>query len=90
MKTEALNQVFGGALTIPFWLFFVTGGLLLPLVLEIRELIGRRSPMLLAPMLVLVGGFILRQVILDAGQTSGWGYVEIPYNVELLKRLSPD
>ncbi len=90
VKTEALNQVLGGALTIPFWLFFVTGGLLLPLVLEIRELIGRPSPMLLAPMLVLVGGFVLRQLTLDVGQTSGWGYVETPYNVELLERLSPD
>ncbi len=87
-KTGAIDQIFGGEFTLPFWLLFVTGGLLLPLALEFLELGGRVKTLLLAPILVLIGGFLLRQITLDLGQTSAWSTSEPPYKVELLERLS--
>jgi formate-dependent nitrite reductase membrane component NrfD len=85
---EALESVMGGSYTIPFWVLFVGIGLLIPLLLEILEISGvNRSLAMLAPVLVLVGGYALRQVVLDAGQESTWTNYDTQYSSELLQRL---
>jgi len=85
---EALESVMGGSYTIPFWVLFVGIGLLIPLLLETLELSGiNKSLAMLAPVLVLVGGFALRQVVLDAGQESTWTNYDTQYSSELLQRL---
>ena len=91
MQLQALAAVWGGPYSLAFWLWFVTLGLLIPLVLEARELRkGAVSRALSAPVLVLVGGFILRQVILDVGQEVRWTRVDAPFDAALLQRLTPD
>jgi formate-dependent nitrite reductase membrane component NrfD len=85
---EALQSVMGGAYTLSFWVLFVGIGLLIPLLLEILELSGvNKSLAMLAPVLVLIGGYALRQVVMDAGQESTWTDYSTQYNAELLQRL---
>ena len=85
---EAAQLILGGEFTVLFWGWFFTLGLLIPLVLEFVELSGRRMAILaLGPVLVLVGGFLLRQVMLDVGQVSTWTHYSSPYNMQLLQRL---
>jgi len=85
---EALESIMGGAYTIPFWVLFVGIGLLIPLLLETLEMAGvSKSLAMLAPVLVLVGGFALRQVVLDAGQESTWTNYDTQFSSELLQRL---
>jgi formate-dependent nitrite reductase membrane component NrfD len=79
---DSLQLILGGPFTIPFWLLFFGFGLLLPLIMEIRELV----PVLLsgavmhegkllagaAAVLVLAGGFLLRYIFVYAGQISSF------------------
>jgi formate-dependent nitrite reductase membrane component NrfD len=87
-QIEALHSVMGGSYTIVFWVLFVGIGLLIPLLLEVLEISGvNKSLAVLAPVLVLVGGYALRQIMLDAGQESTWTNYPSQYNSELLERL---
>ena len=85
----AVHMVMGGTYTIPFWLWFVLPGLLIPLVLEIIELRGVRGFAMLAPVLVLYGGFMLRFLTVELGQLSTWTDYGIQFDPQLLLRLTP-
>jgi formate-dependent nitrite reductase membrane component NrfD len=85
---EALESVMGGPYTILFWGLFVGIGLMIPLLLEILEISGvNKSLAMLAPVLVLIGGYALRQVVLDAGQESTWTSYDTQYSSEVLQRI---
>ena len=85
---EALQSVMGGSYTLAFWVLFVGIGLLIPMLLEILEISGiNKSLAMLAPVLVLIGGYALRQVVMDAGQESTWTSYSTQYSSELLQRL---
>ena len=85
---DALQSVMGGSYTLPFWVLFVGIGLLIPMLLELLEISGvNKSLAMLAPVLVLVGGYALRQVVMDAGQESTWTNYSTQFNSELLQRL---
>jgi formate-dependent nitrite reductase membrane component NrfD len=87
-QLKALGLVTGGAFTVPFWVWFVALGLILPLLLELWELVGGRPIFLIAPVLVLIGGFMLRQVTLQVGQASNWSVYETQFDPTLLGRLT--
>lgn len=70
-----------------FWVLFVVAGLAVPLLLELWEVRGGRSLVVLAPLLVLFGGYLLRQVTLDIGQASTWNEYTVQYDPGLLERL---
>ena len=87
-QIEALQSIMGGSYTLIFWVLFVGVGLLIPLLLELLEIRGiGKSLAILAPVLVLLGGYVLRQVMLDAGQESSGTHYPTQYNSELLDRL---
>jgi protein NrfD len=87
-QIESLQSIMGGAYTTVFWVLFIGIGLLLPLLLEMLEISGiNKSLAVLAPVLVLVGGYALRQIVLDAGQESTWTNYDTQYSAELLQRL---
>jgi len=71
---DAAHLFLGGEYTVPFWIFVVGLGLLLPLTIEILETRGYHVSAKISAILVLTGGFILRIIIVDAGQTSRWLY----------------
>lgn len=65
---EAASLFLGGRYTATFWSLVVILGLIIPLVLDTIEERLHRSPALIAPALVLIGGFALRWIIVSAGQ----------------------
>lgn len=77
---DSLHLILGGPFTVLFWVFFLGFGLVIPLVIEVRELapamIHRQDfhyNRLLAggtAILILVGGFLLRYLFVFAGQVS--------------------
>ena len=74
VQIDAAKMFLGGSYTMIFWIFVVILGMLLPALLEIMEL-GRFSiPAILPAILVIFGSFMLRFVIVYAGQMSRWLY----------------
>lgn len=71
---DAAMLFLGGEYTAVFWIFVVGLGLLLPLFIEIMESKGLHVSAKIPALLVLVGGLILRFIVVDAGQTSRWLY----------------
>ena len=84
---EALYLVWGGDYTVPFWLWFVLPGLLIPLLLEILALRGNRLSGLTAAVLVVFGGFMLRYLMVEIGQVSTWTDYAVQFDPQLLQRL---
>jgi len=79
---EAVSVILaGGSLATLFWFGFVVLGLVLPVLIELkyvipkllyhREYAAPRGVELLVPVIVLIGGFLLRYVIVTAGQITG-------------------
>ncbi len=71
---QAAELFLGGPYTAVFWTFIVGLGLVIPLIVELLELRGVKIPLQIPALLVLMGGFILRFIVVDAGQTSRWLY----------------
>ena len=87
-QLDAVAKLLGGSYTLGFWGVFVALGLLLPLVLEFFEIRGSaRSFAMLAPVLVLVGGYVLRVIAVDLGQETSWTHYTSEFNTHLLDRL---
>ena len=63
----AASLFFGGPYTAVFWSVVVVAGLALPAALEVIEC-RRRTHIVIAPALVLLGGFALRWIFVAAGQ----------------------
>lgn len=71
---EAAFLFLGGPYTASFWIFVVALGLVFPLIIEILEIRGYHVSVKIPAILVLMGGLILRFIVVDAGQTSRWLY----------------
>ena len=71
-QVQAADLFLGGRFTFSFWFFVVLAGLLIPALLEVFEIRGKKIPAFLSPMLVLIGGLIFRFIIVHAGQISSF------------------
>lgn len=71
-QIDAAHLFLGGDYTAPFWIFVVGMGLLLPAAMEVMEMFGKKMPYQAPPILVLLGGIMLRFIICYAGQYSHW------------------
>jgi formate-dependent nitrite reductase membrane component NrfD len=69
---SAVALFFGGPWTAAFWTMVVTAGLLVPLAGEWLEQRHHAVPGRFTAILVLIGGFALRWIVVYAGQTAGW------------------
>ena len=91
---EALQTLMGGEYVVRFWVWFVLLGLATPLLLETWELLRKektiRALAVISPLLVLVGGYLLRQITVDVGQETTWVQYTEQFNTELLDRLRGD
>lgn len=74
VQIQAANLFLGGPYTAPFWVFVVGMGLLFPGLVEILELRGKIAATRIPALFVLFGGLVLRFIIVEAGQVSGWGF----------------
>lgn len=59
-----------------FWVFVVGMGIVIPLILQTLAANGKIKHNPLVPIMVIVGGLILRFVIVQAGQVSSWALVQ--------------
>jgi formate-dependent nitrite reductase membrane component NrfD len=81
-----LTSLSGYALV--FWVLFIGLGLLVPLVVEFLELVKEnRTLALLGPILVLLGGYVLRHVTVNLGQETAWQDYRLEHNPQLLERI---
>jgi len=87
LHLHAIEMIFGGTFTFAFWVYFVAMGLSIPLLLKTRELRGGQGLTFVAPILVLFGGYMLRYIMVEAGQISAWIDYGVSYDAELLQRL---
>ncbi len=74
VQLEALDILFGGEFTVMFFGFVVILGLIFPAVLESIELLGYKIPVAIPALLILMGGFIFRIVMVEAGQITRYLY----------------
>jgi formate-dependent nitrite reductase membrane component NrfD len=74
VQLEALDILFGGEYTVMFFGFVVILGLIFPAVLESIELLGYKMPVAIPALLILMGGFIFRIVMVEAGQITRYLY----------------
>jgi len=72
VQIQAAQLFLGGSYTIPFWIFVVFLGLIIPAILEFLELRGQKIPVLIPSMLILFGNIMLRIIIVYAGQESSY------------------
>jgi formate-dependent nitrite reductase membrane component NrfD len=79
---ESMQLILGGPFTLVFWVFFLWFGLLLPLGIEVGEMMpallsnsglhARKWLVGTTAVLILSGGFLLRYVFVFAGQMSAF------------------
>jgi formate-dependent nitrite reductase membrane component NrfD len=74
VQQEAAALFLGGEYTLPFWIFVVFIGMVVPAILEFLELRGQKIPVLIPALLILFGNIMLRIIIVYAGQASGYPY----------------
>lgn len=71
----AAAQLFlGGPFTVPFWVFVVILGMVFPAILEIMDRIGIHMPVIVPVILILIGGFLFRFIMVEAGQITRYLY----------------
>jgi len=80
---DSLKLILEGPFKIAFWIFFLGMGLLVPLLIEVWEMIPalrsksalehNKPLMAVAALLILVGGYLLRYIFVYAGQMSSFG-----------------
>jgi len=87
-QIDSLQLIFDGPFTTPFWVLFVGVGIVLPIILIALQLrIGRQIWMLVTPVLVIFGGYTLRDVMVKAGQMSTFRSYENVFDPALLSLL---
>jgi formate-dependent nitrite reductase membrane component NrfD len=69
---RAADIILGGPMTVFFWVFVISLGLLLPMILEVLHLKSRAVPAILAPLLVIAGSLVFRFFVVEAGQLTTW------------------
>lgn len=74
VQIEAMQLLIGGSYTVMFFVFVIILGLIVPFVLELTEVIGYKVPIIAPALLILIGGFIFRIVMVNAGQLTRFLY----------------
>jgi formate-dependent nitrite reductase membrane component NrfD len=74
VQIEAAALFLGGPYTLPFWVFVVFLGMVLPAFLEFWELRGNHIPVYIPAVMIIFGNIMLRFIIVYAGQASRYLY----------------
>jgi formate-dependent nitrite reductase membrane component NrfD len=84
---EYLTQ--GGGYAVAFWGAFFIMGLVVPLFVEFIDLVHKnRTLVILGPVLVLLGGYMLRHITVNLGQETTWQEYGTQFSVEALERVN--
>ncbi|WP_117884685.1 NrfD/PsrC family molybdoenzyme membrane anchor subunit [Aureibaculum luteum] len=74
VQLEAMQLLVGGEFTLMFFGFVIILGLLVPAILELTEILGYKVPVSIPAILILIGGLVLRFVMVEAGQITRYLY----------------
>ena len=74
VQIEASALFLGGPYTLPFWIFVVFIGMIIPAFLEFWELKGNHIPAYIPGAMIIFGSIMLRFIIVHAGQASRYLY----------------
>lgn len=74
VQLEAMQLLIGGEFTVMFFGFVIILGLIVPAILEFLELKGFKIPVAVPAILILIGGLVLRFVMVEAGQITRYLY----------------
>lgn len=69
---NAVSLILTGPFAAVFWVFVIGIGIVIPLIIQLLALNHKINHTAVAPILVIIGGLILRFVIVSAGQYSSW------------------
>jgi len=69
---DAAMLILSGPFAATFWVFVVGIGIVIPLIIQLMAVNHKVNHTPWAPIMVIVGGLILRFVIVEAGQVSKW------------------
>jgi formate-dependent nitrite reductase membrane component NrfD len=69
---EAAQLLLTGPYAPAFWVFVIGMGLIIPLIIQLLAVNHKIKHTPIAPILVILGGLILRFIIVEAGQYSHW------------------
>lgn len=74
---EAVHLILTGPFASAFWVFVIAAGIIIPLMIQLLAVNGKIKHTPVAPMMVILGGLILRFVIVYAGQYSHYTHQAI-------------
>ena len=74
VQLEAMQLLIGGEFTLMFFGFVIILGLIVPGIMEFLELRGFKIPVAVPAILILIGGLVLRFVMVEAGQITRYLY----------------
>jgi formate-dependent nitrite reductase membrane component NrfD len=74
VQIDAAKLFLGGQYTLLFWGGVVVLGLIVPFLLEVLELRGKKIPAHIPSLLILSGGLLFRFIMVDAGQLTRYLY----------------
>lgn len=69
---DAVMLILNGPFAPTFWVFVVGIGIIIPLIIQLMAVNHKVNHTPWAPIMVILGGLILRFVIVEAGQVSSW------------------
>jgi protein NrfD len=69
---KAVNIILSGPFAAVFWVFVILLGIVIPLIIQLMAVNHKVKHTPVAPIMVILGGLILRFVIVYAGQFSHW------------------
>ena len=67
-QVAAVGELIVGRFALYFWVIVVFIGLVIPAIIEGRELRGYQIPSYVVPALILIGSFSFRVLMVEAGQ----------------------
>ncbi|MEJ2435415.1 MAG: polysulfide reductase NrfD [Pseudolabrys sp.] len=89
LQQQAAQHLLGGDYTALFWIGFIGLGLVVPLLFELFSMRWHLAPVaIVTAVLILGGGYLLRDITLHVGQETKWKHVQNEFNPELLKILT--
>jgi formate-dependent nitrite reductase membrane component NrfD len=72
MHQNAARLLLNGPYAAVFWVFVVGMGIIIPLIIQLLAVNQKIKHSPIAPIMVIVGGLVLRFLIVSAGQHSHW------------------
>lgn len=69
---DAAKLILSGPYAASFWIFVVLSGIVIPLIIQLFSVNNKIVHTNVAPILVMLGGLILRFIVVYAGQFSHW------------------